>query len=126
MIRPFFALILSVTAAQTAHAAGDPAAGARAFAQCRACHSVGAGERSVMGPNLWGVVGARAGAKPGYAYSPAMAKSGIVWTGASLDAFMLRPRAVVPGTKMIFGGIPAKKTRDDLVAYLATLKPARR
>lgn len=122
------ALILAVAAAlpHGAQAAGDPATGAKLFLQCRACHTVGAGEASGVGPNLSGVVGAKAASKPGYVYSPALAKAGIVWTPTTLDTFLTRPSTLVPGTKMAFSGVAAPKARADLIAYLATLKPARR
>ena len=109
----------------TAAVPGDPVAGKRSFAQCGICHNVGAGEANGIGPNLRGVSGAKAGARPGFAYSPAMAKSGLVWNAATLDRFLTKPSAAVPGTKMAFAGVPAAKTRADLIAYLATLKPAR-
>jgi cytochrome c len=75
-----------------------------------------------VGPNLWGVVGAKAAAKPGYAFSPAMKASGLVWDAATLDAFLARPVAKVPGNKMTFGGMPNAQARRDMIAYLATLK----
>lgn len=109
---------------QIASAAGDAAMGGRLFLQCRACHTVGAAEKSGLGPNLNGVFGAKAGAKPGYQYSPAMTKSGLVWTANTLDGFLTRPMTAVPGTKMAFAGVANPKARADLIAYLATLKPA--
>jgi cytochrome c len=121
------AAALSATAmASPALAAGDPAVGARLFLQCRACHTVGATERHGVGPNLYNVVGAKAGARVGYAYSPALTKTSLVWTPANLDAFLKKPSAIAPGTKMAFAGVPSPKAREDLIAYLATLKGAKR
>jgi cytochrome c len=54
----------------------------------------------------------------GYRYSPAMRESGIVWTEASLDAFLESPRTAVPRTKMGYAGIKDPQERADLVAYL--------
>lgn len=105
---------------QAALAAGDAVNGGKLFAQCRACHTTGAGERNGLGPNLNGVVGAKSGTRAGYAYSPAMAKANLVWTPATLDKFLTRPSALVPGTKMAFAGVAAAKSRDDLIAYLTT------
>lgn len=110
---------------QVAAAQGDPARGGKLFLQCRACHTVGAAERSGVGPNLNGVVGAKAATRAGYTFSPALTKSGIVWTSAQLDAFLKRPSALVPGTKMAFPGIAAPQNRADVIAYLVTLKPAK-
>lgn len=119
-------IALALAAPAAAAPAGNAAIGSKLYLQCRACHTVGPAEASGVGPNLSGVVGAKAGVKPGYSFSPAMKKSGIVWTAATLDAFLKRPTAVVPGTKMAFAGVAAPKARQDLIAYLATLKPARR
>jgi cytochrome c len=117
------ALIALPLPAQTPRApVGDAAQGQRQFIQCRACHSVIAGGAHSVGPNLFGVIGAKAASKPGFAYSPALARSGITWTSTELDAYIARPAQKVPGTKMVFGGVPAAASRQNLIAYLTTLK----
>lgn len=40
----------------------------------------------------------------------------------TLDAYLTKPAAKVPGTKMIFAGISAAVDRANLIAYPATLK----
>lgn len=101
--------------------AGDVEAGRRAFGQCRSCHAVEAGVTRV-GPSLFGVVGRPAGAVSGYAYSKAMADSGLIWTPETLDAYLENPQKKVKGTKMSMAGIAAAQRRADVVAYLGTLK----
>jgi cytochrome c len=101
---------------------GDAVQGQRQFIQCRACHSVTAGGPHSVGPNLFGVTGSKAASKPGFTYSPALARSGITWTPAELDAYIARPAQKVPGNKMVFGGVPIAAARQNLIAYLATLK----
>ncbi|MEJ2119521.1 MAG: hypothetical protein P8Z76_02220 [Alphaproteobacteria bacterium] len=54
----------------------------------------------------------------GYAYSPAMRAKGVVWTEATLDVYLTKPKAYVPGTTMIFSGLRRKSDRADLIAYL--------
>src|SRR3546814_15904435 len=71
-----------------------------AFAVCRSCHSTEAG-RNGVGPTLRGIVGSKAGAVPGYVFSPALKKSGIRWDRASLDRWLQGPMKMVPGTKMV-------------------------
>lgn len=115
----------TVIAATPSTPAGNAATGAKLFLQCRACHTVGA-MPSTIGPNLNGVVGSKAGSAPKYTYSPAMAKSGLVWNWATLDKFLIKPTAVVPGTKMTFSGVAAPQARADIIAYLATQKGPRR
>jgi cytochrome c len=112
---------LWVAPAGAAEPPGHAAHGARLFLQCRACHAVGQGEPAGVGPNLWGVVGAKAGARPGYHYSPALAASGIVWTPETLDQWLTRPTALVPGTNMAFQGVASASARADLIAYLESL-----
>lgn len=102
-------------------AAQDAKAGEKAFAQCRACHSVVAGQNRV-GPSLAGVVGRQAGTYAKYNYSAAMKAKAVTWTEANLDAYLTRPAAYVKGTKMAFPGITDAKRRRDVIAYLKTLK----
>ncbi len=114
-------LVAAPLAAQTAPA-GDPVKGSRQFLQCKACHTVADKAPHAVGPNLWGVAGAKAGSKAGFTYSPALTKAGITWTPEQLDAFLARPNGKVPGTKMVFAGLPNAQARKDVIAYLATLK----
>ena len=44
------------------------------------------------------------------------------WDAEILDTYLADPRTVVPGTKMIFPGIKDKTEREDVIAYLETLK----
>ena len=57
----------------------------------------------------------------GYAYSKAMTGWGQTWTTANLDAYLAKPAATVPGTKMLVG-VANPEQRAAVIAYLATLK----
>ncbi len=92
-----------------------------AFARCGGCHSVDRGAPAKMGPNLFGIVGSRAGSQPGYAYSEAMSASNITWTTTSLDEFIAAPREVVSGTKMAAPPVTDPAARAAIVSYLETL-----
>lgn len=92
-----------------------------AFAPCAACHSIKLGENR-LGPTLSGVVGRKKASVPGFAYSPAMKAQKGVWTDAALDAFLANPRAAVPGTRMMYPGMPDPAQRARLLNYLKTLK----
>ena len=96
--------------------AGDAKAGEAIYERCAACHSL-AQDRT--GPRHCGLIGRRAGSVPGFDYSPAMKRSGIVWSEATLDRFLANPAATVPGTAMGYDGVKDRKERADLVAYLA-------
>ena len=80
-----------------------------------ACHAL-ATDR--VGPRHCGLFGRLAGSVPGFAYSPALKKSHIVWNDKTLDRFLASPTTVVPGTAMTYDGIADAGERADLIAYL--------
>lgn len=108
--------VLSARPGQASTAPARPAA----FAQCAGCHSTEPG-KNLFGPSLAGVSKRRAGSLPGYAYSPALKKSGIAWNAQSLDRWLTSPQKAVPGTKMPLAGVPDPAARKALVSYLLTL-----
>ena len=99
-------------------AAQDAAAGEKVFAKCKACHQIGEGAKIGAGPVLNGIVGRKAGSYEGYNYSDANKNSGITWDEATLKEYLKNPRAKVPGTKMIFPGLPKDEDIDNIIAYL--------
>ena len=109
--------IAALGLAAPASAAGDPAKGRIVFARCAVCHDVKPGVKKI-GPSLAGLFGREAGSMPGFAYSAAMKASKIVWTPQSLDVYLVRPAKSVPGTKMIFMGLPNPADRANVIAYL--------
>ncbi len=105
----------------SAYAAGDVAHGEQVFKQCKVCHAVGPGAKAGVGPAQNNVVGSKAGTRAGYNYSPAMKEAGekgIVWDEATLDKYLENPKALIPGTKMVFPGLKNEKDRQDVIAYL--------
>jgi cytochrome c len=110
--------LLPVLLATEAIAAGDAGRGARAFAQCIACHSTAPGEH-LTGPSLAQVWNRKAASAEGFErYSAALKKSGLVWNKATLEKWLANPDVLVPGTSMTFPGIKDAKQRDDVIAYL--------
>lgn len=101
---------------------GDAAAGKRVFVKCLACHVVTQGQNRV-GPSLYGIVGRPAGSIAGFAYSPANKNSGITWTEDVMFAYLKNPQAYIPGTKMVFPGLPSGQDRADVIAYLKSVAP---
>ena len=101
--------------------AQDAAAGQRVFNQCRACHSIEQGGRNLVGPNLHGVVGRRAGSIEGFRYSRPMQEKreqGFAWTEENLRAYIRSPKDVVPGGSMSYPGLRNEQQLNDLIAYL--------
>ena len=102
-------------------AAADAGDGKKVFKKCKACHTADKGGAHKVGPNLWDVVGrAKAGAA-GYRFSGVLAGLGGAWTFADLDAFLAKPRAFAPGTKMTFNGVGKAADRAAVIAYLRSL-----
>src|SRR5260370_12267051 len=110
--------------AGAAQADGDAAKGKAAFVrQCAICHTIEKGGDNRFGPNLFGIVGKKAGTVPGFGYTNAFkTRANWEWTEDAIGGWMMFPSTMIPGTAMgVFQGI-AEKDRDDLVAYLGTLK----
>ena len=86
---------------------------------CRTCHIVREGDNR-LGPNLYKVVGRKAGSLPGYAFSSAMKEAGFVWDEEKLDRFIANPDEVVPGNSMKpYGGLASSDDRKKIIAFLA-------
>jgi len=102
-------------------AAGDPVAGKSVFNKCAVCHTIDPAKKG-LGPTLFGVVGRHSASVEGFAYSPAMKAADKTWDAATLDVYLTDPKAMVPGTKMIFPGLPKPEDRANVIAYLSTLK----
>jgi cytochrome c len=112
------AALLTTLLAGAAHADGDAARGEIRFQDCAACHKLDAGANNV-GPSLHGIFTRKAGELADFRYSPAMKRSGIVWTPETLDQFITDPQAMVPANRMPFAGIANASDRADLIAYLS-------
>ena len=84
----------------------EDASGQQAFNNaCRTCHMVKEGDNR-LGPNLYKVVGRKAGSLPDYGFSSAMKEAGFVWDEEKLDRFIANPDEVVPGNSMKpYGGL---------------------
>jgi cytochrome c len=118
---PLASLLLLALAAAPPSAAQDAAAGQRLFNQCRACHTIEPGGRNLVGPNLHGVVGRRAGSVEGFRYSRPMREKHeqhFTWTEENLRAYLRNPREVVPGGSMSFPGLRNEQQLNDLIAFL--------
>jgi cytochrome c len=100
-----------------AQADGDAARGEKRFEECAACHAVERGVNNV-GPSLYGLFGRKAGEIADFRYSPALRRSGIVWTPQTLDTFLADPQQVVPANRMPYAGLTDAAGRADLIAYL--------
>jgi cytochrome c len=105
-----------------AEAAGDAAAGEAVFKKtCAVCHTTDEGKNKI-GPSLHAVVGRHSGTLGDYSYSDAMKKADKTWDDQTLDAYLTNPRALVPGTKMVFVGLKSEDDRANVIAFLEAQK----
>ena len=118
MRRLILAAIVLAAAAGSA-AAQDADKGEHVFAKCKPCHQIGDGAVNMLGPELNGIDGRKAGTVADYPYSDANKDSGIVWNEKTFKQYIKNPKAMVPGTKMFFIGISKQQDIDDLWAYVS-------
>ncbi|KHK89676.1 hypothetical protein LK12_19495 [Novosphingobium malaysiense] len=103
--------------------AGDVSGGAKVFqAQCAICHRSTRDAAPSVGPDLYGVVGRKAGTLQGYSFSAAMKHSRLTWTPDELRRYLENPGKVVPGNKMPYAGEHDPAKLDALLSFLKTLK----
>ena len=99
-------------------AVGDAIHGEKVFKKCSACHIVAKGGKNLIGPALYGVVGRPVASIDGYAYSKALKAHGKNWSFEELNAFLLKPRSYIKGTKMAYAGLRKDKDRASVILYL--------
>jgi cytochrome c len=92
--------------------------GKMVFKKCAACHSVSKGGGNKIGPALWGVIGRKVGSISDYKYSKAMSKFGKNWNFETMNAFLIKPKDYVKGTKMAYAGLKKEKDRASIILYL--------
>jgi cytochrome c len=104
----------------TLFAAADVSKGqAMVQQQCSACHNVTKGGGEGVGPDLYGILGAKMFAQAGFSYSgAAKAKANGNWTAENLSDWLKDPMGFAPGTAMAYPGIRNDQTRADVIAYL--------
>lgn len=130
------AVVIDVTPEEEEDATGEKAASADPNAldaalaeageglfkkRCAACHDVTAGKHKT-GPSMQGVFGRPAGTTDGFRkYSKQIVGSGLTWDAETLDAFLEKPRDVIKGTRMSFGGLRDEEDRKAIIEFLKSI-----
>lgn len=120
-------LVLAAAGAQAQNAD----TGKSQFAQCRACHTVDAGQNRV-GPHLFGIIGRKLGTAEKFNYSKAMkdaGEKGLVWDEEKLMEYLEDPGAFLKKAvgrdtvdNKMPNRFPNKELRANIIAYLKTVK----
>src|SRR3569832_895964 len=114
--------VVGLGAVTRADAAGDAGHGGDVYdAECSDCHSLKQGKNK-KGPSLFGVVGRKAASVADFSYSDAMKASGSVCTPYQIDSYIAQPKKAVPIGKMKYDGLADAKAREDVLAFLMTVR----
>jgi cytochrome c len=88
---------------------------------CRTCHTIKEGDNR-LGPNLYRVIGRKAGSLSDYNYSSAMKGADFVWDEEKLEQFIAKPDEVVPGNNMKpYNGLASADDRAKVIAFLLSV-----
>ena len=117
-------LFIAASAALIMAGTGTAVAGS-AIGKCKACHTLGEGEAHKTGPNLFGIMGKKAGATDFAKYGDFMKEGGITWTEENMRAWLEDSKGMAKAagktTTMPKQGMKGDKL-DAAIAELNALK----
>ena len=116
---------IQVLGATPAIAGGDAVRGKKVFNKCKACHSNKAGKHKI-GPSLAGVIGRKAGTAKGFKRYKGLKGADWTWDEETLDDYLTNPKLFVKSRNKrksaMMLKLKKKRDRDNVIAYLKTLK----
>ncbi len=99
--------------------AADVEAGEKVFKKCKACHTIEAGGKNKIGPNLHGILGSEAGTVEGFKYSKAFKEASFTWDETELAKYLADPKGYLKGNKMAFPGLKKEEDLANVIAYMS-------
>jgi cytochrome c len=96
----------------------DGARGRQVFMKCQPCHTAATGGPHIVGPNLHGVIGRKAGTAAGFNYSHAFREAEFTWDREKLDQYLEDPAAFVGSNWMPFTGLKRSEDRKAIICFL--------
>ena len=132
------AAFAAASLATAAFAEGDAAKGEKTFNKCKSCHTIASDDGDVIvkggrtGPNLYGIIGRRAGSVEDFRYGDdlvAAGEAGLVWDEDTFEAYVKDPKKFLAEylddsgarSKMSFR---LRDDAEDVYAYLVSVGPA--
>ncbi|MBS40534.1 MAG: cytochrome c family protein [Rhodospirillales bacterium] len=102
-------------------ASADIKKGRKIANQCGSCHTFNKGGKNKIGPALWKILDRDMGGLENYKYSSAIKAMKKKWGYEELNAFLLKPRKYIKGTKMAYVGLKKASDRANLIVFLRSL-----
>jgi len=98
---------------------------AGAESKCKTCHTFDKGGKNRMGPNLFGIVGKKAGTVADYRYGSYLKESDFIWSEEKLKAWIEDSKAVAAAagkTSKMPSQHVADARADEIIAFLNSAK----
>ena len=97
----------------------DMERGKSLYNKCAICHTNAEDAGTLVGPNLYRILGKKVAAEKDFIYTDEMVAYGITWTAELLDKFLESPLTEVRGTTMAFAGLRKEADRENLICFLS-------
>ena len=111
-------VMASTHAAFAADASCDVERAQRVFNKCITCHTFDDSGNHLVGPNLYGLDGRKAGSVEGFKASKWIRESGVTWNAETLDAFLLDPPGYIKRNRMAFAGLKKDEDRAAVICHV--------